>query len=1373
MDSRSDCEGSSMGRKSLLSTVVVVLAMAGMLSFALRFRGPPDERRSRAEPIEITPQVNGRAGKEEDPEAADANPAASGTKLWTVAGRVLRARGRPAAGVAVRLASPLKETRTAGDGRFALAGLSPGEDLRLTIDEPASAIRIVRFDLPEAGDDPRKQLEDIVLEEPLSLAVKLKGPRGEPVANGRVSIDDAERDGEETAPGEFCFVRLPPGRHSLRARAPGFIRFGEVVDLPGEEPLIVTLEEGHRIAGTVRAADGTPIEGAELQYDSSEVTVKTDAFGRFLFDTLPEGNHEISARAKGFITDGKSLATGMEEAEFWLLRESVLAGRVLRADDRGPVADALVMLDDPEGHEKNQRSDQEGRFEFKELSPGRYSLHVEHGELLPAKGGDFELGQGDRIEGISISLKNGFSIRGSVNEEPGGAPVAGAEVSFSLKTQEDELELERQATTAEDGTFQMKGLQAGNFDVSARKSGFLSPETLDLFISQELEDGITLSMRKGSTESTIAGQVLDPDGKAAADSWIALVGDFLSKESADDQGHFRFQYVRPGEYRIEAHSPRFAAGSLAGIHVASGRSIEGLEVRLARGSVIRGRVLDERRQGIQGASAVLVPLRGLDLDTRRGDSDSAGDFEIKAVAAGPYMIHAEAGGRVDSASRFIVLGDGEDLDGQDFVLEPGAAIRGRVLDAGDRPLSGAAVSAGGQHASSGLDGSFELRGLPADWIDLHAEGEGFEPRDLKVCVSGQEVLVQMDRLASVSGMVHAGGRQVFPPGELDVQDFRPDGDPGNIHDSRIDATGRFQFQAKKGDHQLVAFVPGFVPSVARITLKAGEKREGVVIDLRSGGVIRGRTVRQGSGLPVEEVDLLVVNAPESLAIPRPEAFSDPDGFFVIEKVPEGDMDLTASGRGFTKVTLRGIAVREGEASEVTIELPPGGAIHGAVVGARSQNWGVVASLRGSDFSTSAPVGSSGRFQLSGLPAGEYDIKIVEFHPGDRRILTSGRAVVREDQVTEVDLQVDSIRLSGRVRSGGVPERFARLSALEAIQGLESEEKRADAEGYFELDLPGPGTYLVTVSPGVGKKALIEVKVPPGVKELQKDLELDRGQISGRVFDSSSGEPLDSAEVWALAPGFSARSLGSVGQAVRGISYLDDAGRFAISHLAPGRYSLLVRAAGSHLPVRIDGVDAGDGKDLPIALERGAGSTLKVMGEDGRPVEGAWAVLRDLRGDIVQVLDGDVSDDRGVLRLEGIRPGSYRGTIGHARYAPARLSIRVPADENPEIALRPGGTLRASVLGPAGEQSSGATVLLLDETGDDIAEELALFARDRNQATWTLLRPQVSGKDGLLTLYHVPAGTYRASARRGEARSAEARLQVAEGQLVEASFSLSE
>src|SRR5262249_22654454 len=157
--------------------------------------------------------------------------------------------------------------------------------------------------------------------------------------------------------------------------------------------------------------------------------------GRFVFDTLSEGDYTVDATADGFTTARKpGVPTGTEDLDLSLTPEAVFAGQAL-TEDGAPVEKAQVFLTTPSPNRQSFRatSDAKGSFQVKKLPAGTFGVTADHPDYTTWLGSPVTLQEGERVKDQVIRLARGVSVKGKVVDAATGSPIAGAAVSLRLR----------------------------------------------------------------------------------------------------------------------------------------------------------------------------------------------------------------------------------------------------------------------------------------------------------------------------------------------------------------------------------------------------------------------------------------------------------------------------------------------------------------------------------------------------------------------------------------------------------------------------------------------------------------------------------------------------------------------------------------------------------------------------------------------------------------------------------------------------------------------------------------------------------------------------------------------------------------------------
>jgi protocatechuate 3,4-dioxygenase beta subunit len=1347
---------------------------------------------------------------------------------FAITARLLRSDGSPAADVPVHVdrrreggpGLPNEVIPSGADGRWLLRGVPAGIPLELVIDDPGSALLVLDFWLREKEKEGEVDLGDLTLAPPHSLRLQVVGPDERPVRKAKViagtwlgreleqkGFRAAERQVPERGEGEYVLERVQPGELQVQVRADGFAfkpNSPASVEVPREESLLVRVENGARIAGIVRDAAGKPLPGAELTLHGSPESqdyqgIRADATGRFELDYLVPGEYEVWVEAGGYASQRRrGIAAGGGDVEFILEPEAVFSGRVV--DEEGnPIVRATVFISYEEvtengisGH--NAQTDAEGRFIFDRVGGGRFQVSAQHDAFLPfEEAQELELISGQRVEGRVIRLERGLQASGRVTDSGDQKPIAGARVEFRFLDPERKKgewlsSDSRDATTGADGAFVVKALREGEHEISCSAKGYFGKKGERVALSGRSLERLDLTLERGAS---ISGRVLDPDGKPVAEAQVSARAASRRDEhhsTSDREGGFRIVALPEApDYRVKAWHDEFAPATVPGISVKGREDVSGIEIRLSKGGSIRGRVRDHGGIAIAKSTVYAIGASREDGEVTSdagAESDEEGGYEISRLQPGTYTVTAESPGLARVEKSGVRVEEGKAASGVDFTLGAGKSLSGRVVDAGGRPIEGAAVELVGQggiraytidSATTGSDGRFTVKWGEEMQPSLSASKSGYEKAYLKDSSAAGEVTLTLERSGIIAGQVKAPGGgslkrlEVWAviPGEFLGFRFSQGDEDGER--TRVEPSGRFEVSVAPGTHTIQAQAAGYAPALAGpITVGPGERREGVLIDLVPEARIGGTVLRKGAKTPFEEASVAIRPASGGYGA-LPYAGATASGRFSLEGVPAGAFDLVVEYGQNKKKTFTGFDIASGETKEIHLEVEASGGIRGIVRRGGRPVEGAEVSIEmraGKDeVRDFTRAGAEGRFEISGLPAGEYRVRVSEGFSD----LPPRRVSVAEGRSAEVKFDFDAgYPLSGRVTLGGAAAvGFDVFVSL--VSGSWSSSATTDGHGAYTILLPQSGAYQVVVEGAESCDARFELKLPEGVRERDFLLELPASGISGVVVDARSGEPLPQARLAAVATSPPGGPLPLGNRGFRAMASADDSGRFAMTCLPPGTYDLWAWSEG-HAASRVQGIRVEAGKsveDLRIALEAEAVVPGRVVDGRGLPVEGARGYLRDAEGNVIPgVADWLRSDARGSMEIHGVGKGPFRLIVLHPSFA--RSEVPLPAGGAGEpvvVRLDSGGSVLIEAVDDSGRPLDGIPLEILDARGISLADERSLMDIDDDL-------PLQSGPDGSLSIDHLAPGAYRALAKSRDSRSGEAPFTVESGRVTSARIVLS-
>lgn len=337
---------------------------------------------------------------------------------------------------------------------------------------------------------------------------------------------------------------------------------------------------------------------------------------------------------------------------------------------------------------------------------------------VPAKGA---------IEGQVINLATGSPLKKVTVRLVGlGARPAGGMPNMANKE------------TDEQGRFAFTGLEAGRYNLSAERTGFLRQSyggrkyaTGGTPIPLGPEQQIRNIVFKLSPQSVIVGKVLDEDGDPAANVQVrALKYGYrggkkqwsqVANGQTSDIGEYRIPNLDPGRYLVttNARNPNnngmptlsneplpdapdmmygatyypstLDSANAVPVDVGPGGEVRGIDIRLRKTRVfrIRGKVLN----ATGGRGMVMVMLSPKDGGPPVPGASPArppeNRFEIRGVPPGSYVVHAQLGNGNQGTVAFqeVQVGNGH-VDNLMLTVAPGNDVQGTIkVEGATAPVS--------------------------------------------------------------------------------------------------------------------------------------------------------------------------------------------------------------------------------------------------------------------------------------------------------------------------------------------------------------------------------------------------------------------------------------------------------------------------------------------------------------------------------------------------------------------------------------------------------------------------------------------------------------------------------------------------------------
>lgn len=882
-----------------------------------------------------TPEAPGA----ESPESSTGLPV---DKATTVLGRVVTDSGDPLEGASVSLSfgirgrsrveiPSIEAMATDADGRFRLEGIPHGVPLQLTArhDDWRDVTTGFRLALGEVKD-----LGDLVAEVGCGVAGVVRTAAGIPSANTRVRVFPAEEGGADSA---VSFFRVLSGSlessRSVETDDDGAFR------ISGLEP------------GRIRLAASSEINPTVVS-DPIDLTVGQERRGIVL--ELPEGRDlEVLVRAG----------------------EAPAAGVSLRVRPTGFAADDFL---DQVMNPHRAETDGDGRALLRGLPKRSRQLEVTHvGYLEQSVTLDAEQTT------VTVELAKGPIIWGQVTTKHDGQPVTEFKVDVGRS---EDLSVLRGAEAAAavsvedvEGLYAIVGLTETHIGYTVVSEGHAHARRK----LRDLESGPVREDIELVLQVPFAGRVVDGDGEPVAGARVrimsrgensvesVLLSGFSERPRAgrptarrtaqtDNEGRFSVVGIEPGETTLTVSHREYVPFGPETMTFVSGEPVDGYEITLQKGGVLRGLVRDAAGEPLSGAT---VSMR-----RRRPEGESAARRMADGSMLRSNLRRDMKDERTDAEGRYEIVG-----------IPPGDFV----------------VRATQPTVAAGAGSFMTIVGFGAE--------EGGEP----VMFTGDEVVtldLNIAAPARVLGRVTAAGEGV---GGVKVEARSKDmarnllGSPS----ATTEDDGSYVIQdLKPGTYVVTARAVGSPSSISEeIEVEAAQD---VTIDLvLPGGVIRGRVVDADSGDGVagaevwakgkgekseeESNPLYAVSFGEGDSMRMlsggpgtARAKTDDAGYYELSYVAAGEFDVSCKHSAYSKTNPVAAVVVEGEVTDgVDLSVSAGGAIEvratspaGTRAGRRFGLYRFVARRVGS----SKPVTKTNlqpKTVFEGLEPGPYDVTV--------------------------------------------------------------------------------------------------------------------------------------------------------------------------------------------------------------------------------------------------------------------------------------------------------------------------------------------------------------------------------------------------------------
>ncbi len=669
------------------------------------------------------------------------------------------------------------QTESNAEGRFRLEEL-PRRLMALVARGDGFADKIVR-DVDLTDGETQRDLGDIELAWGVELRGLVRSRGGQPIADAELIIfGDAsdpvlmgvqfEEDGRKRvttdAQGRFAVGGLTENRrYNASVQHRDYVdKWVPEIDPGAAQPFEIVLNRAARVSGRVVDDAGAPVERVSvsvrtlapeepvtgaMRFGGEMTGGISGADGSFEVMGVSPGRLEVSVtRGWGWIARAPlavTVAAGEERRDLVLrvTAGSELTGTVTDGEGR-PVVGATIQIDGrlsvsslammrgTVGIRSEGRTDGDGTFAVRGLDPATAEVlvSVRHPDFARLEQ-TFEIRPGRNR--LDLVLHRGAAISGVVVTES-GEPVEGAHIGIqgaSSWAATVVMAESQMAVSGRDGSFEIRGLGSGVYQLQARKPGFAVSAAQSVETSDSPAANVILTLHRGGTiRGRILGlepdelaqvQVMATDQKAAA---AGLVG---------DDAEYRIPNVDFSDGQVMASSRQRGQVVFEKFTLDTRGGETWVDLEFAAGSSLTGVVLLNGEPVVQAQIMVIGGSGGVGSSS----TDTTGRFRIVGLEDGAYQVLVATLNHTEPVS---VVGDTE------ITIEiSNVRLSGRVIaEDGREALAGAQVSAvvendlmsflPGAQAEATIGGEFELYVPAGRSVLLRAKAPGYAEGSLRV-----------------------------------------------------------------------------------------------------------------------------------------------------------------------------------------------------------------------------------------------------------------------------------------------------------------------------------------------------------------------------------------------------------------------------------------------------------------------------------------------------------------------------------------------------------------------------------------------------------------------------------------------------------------
>lgn len=564
------------------------------------------------------------------------------------------------------------------------------------------------------------------------------------------------------------------------------------------------------------------------------------------------------------------------------------------------------------GDSQTTTSDQNGKYEFRNLEAGEYIVTVEIENYHSATQ--------NVVVNSGITTTNDFSLTkkpenlgnliGKVTEGDADTPIEGALVTVGNG------EKTYSQTTDSLGKYSINDLIIGDYEVEVTLENYEAEGPIPLSISKnETIKDFTLMRQKGD----ISGKIVNSKDKTALDSVKITLTDGKNNYTAttDTSGVFTINDINSGHYDMKATSPGFEDKQFTDLLIQSGNMINQDFELNEKFKSLSGFVKDG-----EGGN----PLSGVQIFLSYGTnnystiSDESGRYSFYALKPGEYTLTAKLD-KYAMKSLNITIKDAEPKIQDIAISKPLGSISGRVTDSstGDN-VAGAKITATDGTSSyvtySNSNGYYKFNDLELGKYKLTIEFNNYDIKTIEDIVVTDLDAVAKDieienSKGSLSGDVKDGSGNSLENAKIEMlnddEHYTIKTDPDGNYDIDDIKEGKYDVIISKSNYEQ--------KELFDLNIQGGRDLDRDFSLEAISGTVFGKVTDKNTGNPIESAYIEITNEDNTITI-----LTDSNGDYSKDFVPSGNYRVIASADGYTKGFVDNIVVNKGDDTKADIAL---------------------------------------------------------------------------------------------------------------------------------------------------------------------------------------------------------------------------------------------------------------------------------------------------------------------------------------------------------------------------------------------------------------------------------------------------------------------